>query len=872
MPASCGRDRADDATAPVPATATVLTKSAATAAQTTELAIKALPPSERATATVSASAPQTGASDATATAPAVSAAVTVSASATAPVAAAAISAAASPAQVMSQAQALAAQGNFAEARGLLQTLLEGADLTDAEAAVTQFEIAKIYLADKLYGEALPRLETLLASPLLADQTAAAAQLQALAAPFQLASPEPLSTKVLFLRAEALSGLGRYQDAIDVYQTFLAQHPATAEIAQAQIAANYVALGNNSNAGDAYAEAAAAAPDTISKVRLWEDAAASFQNAERFDRATAAYEEILALAQNAGYRADIEYRLGQTLAAAGNADAAIEHWRAATAESPEHASAYLALIELINRDAPFDLYQRGYIDLQAEAWYPAIDAFEQYLASVSPADERAGLAMHGLAQAYLGAADYASALSMLERTLTQYPSCTCVGQTWLDKAAVQAASGDTVGARRTYRTFARLMPDDPLAPEAFWRSGVSALWDNNELEAVADLLALADTFPQSERAPDALYAIGLGAYRTQLWTQMRQMYGRLQEQYPDYKTLAVGYWLGRAYAETGDLEQATAQWRKIEQTAPDVYYGILAQEGLQQDPQHISARMDNLRVLTHRATTNPDDDGSLAFAEAWLATWVEPDGADSLAALPDSVAQDPDLALGRLLQDLSLRSDATRVMTRLYQRHRDEPRLLFPLMLEFERLQLHRLALLSAVTLIEASPARLVEDAPVYLQQLAYPRPFTEVVEQEAQANDIDPLLFFSLLRQESQFDDSARSVAAAQGLAQIIPDTADWVAERLRYPNFTHDLIYLPYVNIKFGAYYLAWVRDYLDGNIISALVGYNAGPGNAEVWRTLSGADDALFVEVLGVNEPRVYVYNILSNYYHYTRLYATE
>ncbi|MEZ4713806.1 MAG: transglycosylase SLT domain-containing protein [Caldilineaceae bacterium] len=852
MLVSCGRDRTDAAATPTSVAGTSTTASA----NTPNLAIKAASPTEIAPATSLSSQPPVAAISPTA--PTATPALTASS--------------ASPAQLMNQVQTLTAQGKYAEARTLLQTLLSATDLPAAAAVVTQFELAKLYLADRLYGEALPRLDALLASPFLGDPVDAAAQMQTLAEPFQFASTEPLTTKLLFLRAQTLSGLIRYQEAIDAYHDFLALHPATAEVTQAQIAVNYAALGDGSNAGEAYAAAAAAAPDTISQVRLLELAAANFQNAEQFDRAAAAYEQILTLAQNAGYRTEIEYRLGQTLAAAGNVEAALAHWGAATAESPEHPSAYLALIELINRNAPFDLYQRGYIDLQAEAWYPAIDAFEQFLASVLPDDARAGLAMHGIAQAYLGAEDYAAAQSVLERALTQYPDCTCVGQIWLDKAAVQAASGDTAGARRTYRTFSRLMPDDPLAPEALWRSGVSALWDNNELEAVSDLLALADAFPQSERAPDALYAIGLGAYRTKLWTQMRQMYSRLYEQYPDYKALAVGYWLGRAYAETGEPEKAQAQWRKLETEAPDVYYGILAQEGLQQNPLHISERMDNLRALTHRATTNPEDDGSVAFAETWLATWVEQDNIDSFSALSASVAQDPDLALGRLLIDLDLRSDATRVLTRLYQRHRDEPSLLFPLMLEFERLQLHRLALISAVTLIEASPARLVEETPVYLQQLAYPRPFGELVEQEAQANGIDPLLFFSLLRQESQFDDSARSVAAAQGLAQVIPATAEWVAERLRYPNFSDELIYRPYVNIKFGAYYLAWARDYLDSNIISALVGYNAGPGNAELWRTLSGTDDALFVEVLGVNEPRVYIYNILSNYYHYTRLYATE
>ena len=107
---------------------------------------------------------------------------------------------------------------------------------------------------------------------------------------------------------------------------------------------------------------------------------------------------------------------------------------------------------------------------------------------------------------------------------------------------------------------------------------------------------------------------------------------------------------------------------------------------------------------------------------------------------------------------------------------------------------------------------------------------------------------------------------------QIIPDTGEWVATRLGYVDYTNDLVYRPDVNLKFGAYYLAWARDYLNGNLISALVGYNAGPGNAERWRQSIGNDDALYVELLEYSEPRAYIRAILSNLYHYTRLYGSQ
>ncbi|MEZ4719435.1 MAG: hypothetical protein R2851_25625 [Caldilineaceae bacterium] len=50
---------------------------------------------------------------------------------------------------------------------------------------------------------------------------------------------------------------------------------------------------------------------------------------------------------------------------------------------------------------------------------------------------------------------------------------------------------------------------------------------------------------------------------------------------------------------------------------------------------------------------------------------------------------------------------------------------------------------------------------------------------------------------------------------------------------------------------------------MLSALVGYNAGPGNADRWRERPGSDDPLYVETLEYREPRIYVQAILSNLY---------
>ena len=56
---------------------------------------------------------------------------------------------------------------------------------------------------------------------------------------------------------------------------------------------------------------------------------------------------------------------------------------------------------------------------------------------------------------------------------------------------------------------------------------------------------------------------------------------------------------------------------------------------------------------------------------------------------------------------------------------------------------------------------------------------------------------FSLIRQESLFEGFATSYAAAQGLMQIIPDTGQWIAQKLSWPNYQNSDVYRPYINVS---------------------------------------------------------------------------
>ena len=345
------------------------------------------------------------------------------------------------------------------------------------------------------------------------------------------------------------------------------------------------------------------------------------------------------------------RPARHLSAAGDGPGAIARWRSATEEAPESNPAYLALVEIVNRNADFDLYQRGYIDLYADAYEPAIAAFQAYLDATDASDARHANALHRLGQSYLGAGNYAEAIARLDEVIAKYPDCDCFGLAWLHKAMAQEGMGDTAAARRTYRTFARDYPDDEQAPEALWLSGRMAFDEGNQLEAAVDFMALADRFPASDRAPQALYALGIGAITKQLYGQAAPVLERLQASYPDYRWDAAAYWLGRAYAGSGNDEGARAAWQGLVERAPDIYYGVLAGYALHDIAMTNAAALASMDKIAGPTSRLEGDDGSQAFAEQWLRSWITDTAiADlpSLAELPMAVEEDQNLAKGRLL--------------------------------------------------------------------------------------------------------------------------------------------------------------------------------------------------------------------------------
>ncbi|RZL08074.1 MAG: lytic transglycosylase domain-containing protein [Rubrivivax sp.] len=143
----------------------------------------------------------------------------------------------------------------------------------------------------------------------------------------------------------------------------------------------------------------------------------------------------------------------------------------------------------------------------------------------------------------------------------------------------------------------------------------------------------------------------------------------------------------------------------------------------------------------------------------------------------------------------------------------------------------------------------------------YPLPFRRDIIAAAREVNLDPAYMFGLIRQESRFQITARSVVGASGLMQVMPATADWVARRLGMSDYKNDLITDPNTNLKLGAGYLKLVLDDLGGSQPMAAAAYNAGPGRPRRWREGPRLEAAAWAENVPFNETRDYVKKVVTN-----------
>ncbi len=272
-----------------------------------------------------------------------------------------------------------------------------------------------------------------------------------------------------------------------------------------------------------------------------------------------------------------------------------------------------------------------------------------------------------------------------------------------------------------------------------------------------------------------------------------------------------YWLGRSYEDIGDAAQA-AHWYAEARKFPATFYG------------------------------------QLALAER---------GSNAIMPLPDATVaantrkKVEQKELVRIALQLNQIGEAKRFGQFLYaQAEKTESR--------DEFIHLAKLAQNGGRADLAVKIAKLAQQRGVMLPAVGYPVPGYALPSEPGKA------LVLSLVRQESMFDPTAVSPAGAQGLMQLMPNTARGLARKTGM-GVSGKRLLEPRLNLTLGCQYLSQLLGQFDGSVVMAVAAYNAGPSRVREWRAQYGVprtqDDTIdWIEMIPIYETRNYVQRVVE------------
>ena len=355
------------------------------------------------------------------------------------------------------------------------------------------------------------------------------------------------------------------------------------------------------------------------------------------------------------------------------------------------------------------------------------------------------------------------------------------------------------------------------------------------EADAAYRTVAARYPNRDVAGDALWETGLAAYVAGRLREAEQAWSRLAE-IPGGRAhrLKALYWTGRVQEAAGNARAAERLYQRVRRDAPRSYYGMLA---------------------ARRAGAPPEEAG------------------EPVVRLPDdpreAVATDPAFARVDLLRRIGLVELAWEELEDIAHASVGDTVRLYGITSAYVRDERYHLALRILRRHFSALAAT-GHGLPQAFWEMLYPFGWRTEVYEAAERAGLDPYLVAAVVREESSYYPLAVSRAGARGLMQLMPATAQPMAEVRGWSFRGGALLDDPFANIDMGAAFLGGLmREFADPRL--ALAAYNAGPRRAREWWKSRKTDDLeAWVELIPFDETRAYVKRVLHSWHQYRQIYG--
>ena len=611
----------------------------------------------------------------------------------------------------------------------------------------------------------------------------------------------------YLEAQAAVGANRPQDAVPLLTRFAARHPGSLFVQAAPLL---------------LANAYLAAGDSVGALRVLQPLQGS----------------------PASNQVDFRFALAKAYQTNGNTQRAVDLYRGIYLGDPLSPDAANAKAQMVLMNTPLSAAERK---RHADAMFNAkqyTEAEEEYRA-LQKSDSDLSQSDRDALDIYAAVCDL-RLKKLSRREVEQLPV------TGDDSAALKMYleselarnMGDTVEHDAFVQQLMMQYPHSRWLEEALYSGGNMYLIRQDAAKAMEEYVALTERFPNSIYAPSSHWHAAWLSYRLRQYPDAARLMDEQIMQYPAGTQIPGAiYWRGRLYEDVEhNFSQALNYYNKLNTSFVNSYYASLARE--------------RITAIGQRPAVSP------APALASVPTLAEMELTD---VLPEN---DPHLIKARLLANAAMNeyirpeiqlSETSSTWgafaeAEIYQSFGEDTRAL-------QAMKRSKIPFFSLE----------VKDVPMTYWQMLLPRPYWQTLENDAQANGLDPFLVAALVRQESEFNPDAVSRMNAYGLMQLLPSVGKSLAKKSGERHFTTSELLDPSVNLRLGTQELRKSIDRYDGQVEYALAAYNAGDSPVRQWISINNYKDvAEWVESIPYSETRDYVQAILRNRNLYREVYA--
>jgi soluble lytic murein transglycosylase len=516
-----------------------------------------------------------------------------------------------------------------------------------------------------------------------------------------------------------------------------------------------------------------------------------------------------------------------------------------AYAPEAKEAEVLLLTNLGEEpwsaSPEDHFNRAQSFLGQALHAEAIEELKKFLA-MGPGSTLRGSAKLKLGVAQVRLKQYDQARETFRALMAEHVAESDEATVWLARVYLRQAAGAKL------LELSRSLDKLSLSAEQKGQINIFAgIWleDQKQFnEAIAKYRLVKKAGEPATQRAEASWRVGWALYRMARYKEAIEVWQHIVDQRDsDYEPQAL-YWIARSLTQTQNA-RARDVYAQLCRQYPFTYYCQLAREQAPDAVVEISVQA--APSASESPTAEVVAPSAMKFAE---------------------VEQQPAYRRALELKVLGLEADAARELAALTEQYTRDPDVLMTLSMRLNEAGAYNHALRLARARFREKLERTGGTVAPGLWSVAYPTGLIPTIKSQG-LTGVNPYLVAAIIREESQYDVRAVSRVGAIGLMQVMPATANQVAQRHHLPAVTREDLFDQETNIRIGSRYVEQLLAQFSGDVIYTIAAYNAGPIVVGNWAGQHrGRSQDEFVELIPFQETRQYVKRVLRSFKEYLRL----